>query len=470
MRKQGQVHVFSCLDTHLALDVESDSLHQIDAITAEVLRIYQDYSREEILQRLTPRFDTAEVKGVLAEIEEAVGEGTLFCPPAVTGWEPSGEPVVKALCLHVAHDCNLRCRYCFGDTGEFGGTRELMSREVARQAIDFLLNNSGQRSRCELDFFGGEPLLNLPVVRETIAYARAEGAKRGKVFKFTLTTNAVLLTEAVRQELQDLGVSLVLSLDGRPAVHDRMRPFAGGRGSSEQVVPHILAAVKADLQGDWWIRGTYTRDNLDFAEDAKYILELGIDRFSLEPVVAKLPDPHGLQEEDIPTLCAEYERLAGLYLERARQGHPFTFFHFEVDLNHGPCLPKRFTGCGAGHEYFAVAPNGDLYPCHQFVGREAYKEGSVAAGVKRPDLVQEFRRTTVFTKPACRACWARYHCGGGCHANAEFFNGDLKQPYELGCALEKKRLECALYLKARLDFGLERELVPAEGVSFGGTE
>ncbi|MDK2926822.1 MAG: uncharacterized protein PWR31_512 [Bacillota bacterium] len=465
MAVSGQVHAFSCFGTHLALDVESGSLHQVDEPTYEILRLYAEKPPRAIVTALAPRFGAAAVREALAEVEAAVAAGTLFSPPAVAAWEPVGAPLIKALCLHVAHDCNLRCRYCFGDTGGFGGGRELMPEAVARQAIDFLLAGSGDRSLCEVDFFGGEPLLNLPVVRGTIAYARREGARRGKSFKFTLTTNAVLLTEAVRAELRDLGVSLVLSLDGRPAVHDTMRPDAAGRGSYRRVLPHILAAAAADPEGDWWVRGTYTRANRDFDADARHLADLGIRRFSLEPVVAEPPAPYALTEADLPALYQAYDKLTRFYEERARAGRPFTFFHFEVDLSHGPCLAKRFTGCGAGHEYFAVAPSGDLYPCHQFVGREKYRLGTVTEGVTRPDLVQLFRRATLFSKPSCRTCWARYFCGGGCHANAELFHGDIHVPYELGCALERKRVECALYLKAVLELGGGREPIPKEGVS-----
>ncbi len=446
MDVSGQVHVFKCLDTYLALDVESGSLHEIDELMAELLALYPKKSKPEIWAALAPKYGPADVAAACGEVEAAQAEGTLFTPPAVTHWVPSGPPVLKALCLHVAHDCNLRCRYCFGDSGEFGGMRQLMSAEVAVAAVDLLLQHSGQRPLCEIDFFGGEPLLNLPVVRETIAYARQEGQKQGKTFKFTLTTNGVLLTDAVRRELTALGVSLVLSLDGRPEVHDYMRPFPHGQGSYAQLVPRILAAVAADPDGDWWVRGTFTRHNRDFAADAEHLLELGIRRFSLEPVVAPPSAAYALTEADLPELKAEYERLTRLYQQEAAAGRPFKFFHFEIDLDHGPCLAKRFTGCGAGHEYFAVAPSGDLYPCHQFVGRSGYKQGTVTTGIVRTDLVQEFRRTTLLTKDQCRSCFARYFCGGGCHANAELFSGRIHQPYQLGCELERKRVECALYL------------------------
>lgn len=447
MNITGQVHTFKCRDTFIALDVESGSLHQIDELTADLLRLYPKMSQPEIMAVLAPQYGQDQVAEALLEVEKARAEGTLFSPPAVTSWVPSGEPVVKALCLHVAHDCNLRCRYCFGDSGEFGGPRELMTADVARAAVDMLLAQSGERPLCEIDFFGGEPLLNLPVVRETVEYARREGAKRKKTFKFTLTTNGVLLTDAVRQELTDLGISLVLSLDGRRKIQDHMRPFPKDHGSYDQVVPHILEAVNADPEGDWWVRGTFTRYNKDFAADAAHLLDLGIRRFSLEPVVALPSAPYALTADDLPEVFSEYERLTELYQAEAAAGRPFRFFHFEIDLEHGPCLAKRFTGCGAGHEYFAVAPGGDIYPCHQFVGREPYKQGTVAAGITRPDLVAEFRQATLLTQESCRSCFARYFCGGGCHANAELFSGNIHQPYELGCELERKRVECALYLR-----------------------
>ncbi|MGI6129101.1 MAG: thioether cross-link-forming SCIFF peptide maturase [bacterium] len=448
MNKAGQVHTFKCFDTHLALDVESGSLHVIDELMFDLLKLFPDKSEAEIMAALVPHYGQDQVLEAWAEVEKAQAEGLLFSPPVIENWALSGEPVLKALCLHVAHDCNLRCRYCFGEGGEFGGPRELMSFEVARKAVDLLLRQSKERALCEIDFFGGEPLLNLPVVRETVDYARREGSLHDKNFKFTLTTNGVLLTEKVRQELTELGLSLVLSLDGRQEVQDYMRPLTKERGSYDRVVPNILATIADEPEGDWWVRGTFTRHNKDFATDAAHLLELGIRRFSLEPVVALPPAPYALTADDLPEVFAEYERLAQLCLTEIEAGRPLKFFHFEVDLEHGPCLAKRFTGCGAGHEYFAVAPNGDIYPCHQFVGREGYKQGSVKSGIDRPDLVTRFRQNTLLTKDECRSCFARYFCGGGCHANADLFSGNIHQPYELGCQLERKRVELALYLRA----------------------
>jgi uncharacterized protein len=358
--------------------------------------------------------------------------------------------IVKALCLHVAHDCNLRCRYCFAGTGAFGGSREMMSLDTGKAALDFLFKASKNRIHIEVDYFGGEPLMNGDVLKALIAYARQKSAAQGKVAKQTLTTNGTLLSDEMLHFLNDHEVSLILSLDGRKEIHDHMRPSASGKGSYDQILPRLKAAVHTRHHDNYYLRGTFTRWNLDFCNDVRHLLEAGFRMISLEPVVASPGDAYALKEEDVPAIEREYEKLAHLWLEKNNLGEGFRFFHFNVDLNQGPCLPKRLSGCGAGREYMAVAPNGSLYPCHQFVGDEAFQIGNVFKGILHPDIGNTFRMTHVLSKSACRACWARFYCGGGCHANAWHQNGALDQPYAIGCRLERKRLECAIFLQIKL--------------------
>ena len=401
-----------------------------------------------------------ELEEILSEFAELQQEGTLFAGEAPEN-PPSypAKPVVKSICLHVAHDCNLRCEYCFAGTGAFGGARTLMEFETGTKAIDFVLEASGHRSHCEVDFFGGEPLLNFPVVKELVHYGREAAAKAGKSINFTLTTNAVLLDDEVQTFLEAEDISVVLSLDGRPEVHDRMRPYADGRGSYEEVVPAIRKFVAHRSESSpyavgkyYYVRGTYTHFNLDFDRDVLHMAELGIGQISLEPVVAGPQDAYAFRDGDLEEVRAAYDRLGEEILARRRQGRDFNFFHFNVGLDQGPCLPKRLAGCGAGHEYVAISPEGDLYPCHQFVGQQQYKMGSLNGddGVKLDTgLVQAFRSAHIYAKPACRECWTRFACSGGCHAANTAFTGDLTQVYTLGCELQQKRLEVALYLKVK---------------------
>jgi uncharacterized protein len=388
----------------------------------------------------------------LAElVEEMRVQGTLFSDNKdLLDYQPPGDRVVKAICLHAAHDCNLRCRYCFAEAGAFGGRRELMSVETGKAALDFLFDASRNRVHVEVDYFGGEPLMNFDAVRQWILYAREEGADRGKLVKQTLTTNGVLLTGDILSFLNQHEVALVLSLDGRKSVHDRMRPFTSRKGSYDVVLPRLKAAVASRNYENYYLRGTFTRYNLDFCRDAAHFLEEGFDIISIEPAVAGENEPYALRMEDIPAICEEYEELTRFWLTKHIAGQGFNFFHFNVDLNQGPCLPKRLSGCGAGREYMAVTPDGALYPCHQFAGAEEYLIGNVFQGIQREDIGKTFQMNHVLNKTACHGCWARFYCGGGCHANAWRQNGTLSQPYEIGCLLEKKRLECALFLQVML--------------------
>ncbi len=446
-KKESLIHKFKFQDLHLLLDINSGGTFVIDEPAWAVLDEYCRLNRAEIIAYYKDRYGEGAVADAYDEIASMEQDGLLFtADPLADTYRPAGTPVIKALCLHVAHDCNLRCRYCFADAGEFRGQREIMSREVARAAQDFLLVQSGTRKYLEVDFFGGEPLMNMDVVRDAVAYGREREAAAGKEFRFTLTTNGVLLNQENRDYLKENRISVVLSLDGRPEVNDRMRPYAGGQGSYATILPNIQAMVKMLNHQGYYVRGTFTRANPDFAKDVEHLADLGFTEISVEPVVGAADEPYALTPDLLPLLEQEYDRLAAFYQQRRREGRPFNFFHFKIDTAGGPCLPKRLIGCGAGSEYLAVTPTGDLYPCHQFVGRTQYRLGSVFTGVERPELVEVFRQAHIYNKPQCRECWARFYCSGGCHANANAFGGSIFRPYDMGCALEKKRLECALGL------------------------
>lgn len=444
-----KIHKFILNGMHIVLDVNSGAVHVVDQLVYDILDVYDGTNEEAALAAMTGKYPAAEVAEVLTELKALVAEEKLFSPNLTVPLTFSDKPLVKSVCLHVAHDCNLRCGYCFAGTGDFGHDRGMMSKEVGERAVDFIIENSGPRKHCEIDFFGGEPLMNMDVVKHVVAYVRKREAETGKIFKLTLTTNGVLLTDDNIQYLNDNNISLVLSLDGRPEVHDKMRPFANGQGSYAQVAPKITKAIQSRNDQNYYLRGTFTGYNLDFAADVLSMADAGFTQLSVEPVVAKDYD-YALTEEHLPQLFAEYEKLADAYVERKLNGNGFDFFHFNVDLNNGPCVAKRLSGCGAGHEYFAVTPEGDLYPCHQFVGREDYLLGTVFDGVNNQELPQQFRQTHVLNKEECRDCWARFYCSGGCHANADLFHGRIDQPYEVGCELQKKRLECALMVQAKL--------------------
>ncbi|HEY8345944.1 MAG TPA: thioether cross-link-forming SCIFF peptide maturase [Symbiobacteriaceae bacterium] len=461
---QGQIHRFIVNGTRLVYDVESGSLHEVDELTWELLGLYPDKVTESALEDLRRRYSPEEVAEAQAEVEELIRAGCLFSPPA--SWKPvmpsPGDPV-RAICLNVAHACNLKCTYCFADTGAYGGPVMLMPREVAFKAVDRLIEWSGRRPVCEVDFFGGEPLVNWPVIKDTIEYARKAGAEAGKHFIFTLTTNATLLTEEIMDVLDREQVSVILSLDGRPSVTDAMRDnsaeaaergiraFLARRAPGGVPTWEHGAAQSAIGRGAYAVlRGTYTNANLDFLEDANYLAdEIGAPHLSLEPVVAKPEEPYAIREEHLPTIFQEYERLAADLDRRRREGRFYHFHHFEVEPEGGPCLPRRVQGCGAGVQYLAITPAGEIYPCHQFVGRERYRLGTVWEGITRPDLQAKLAGCHIYTKEGCSECWARYLCSGGCHANADLLEGDIFKPDHIGCELARKRYECALWLKAR---------------------
>ncbi len=447
------IHKFAVEDTYIVLDINSGVVHTLSKEAWEFLGAWEDAEGE--LSRAVASLQGVLRTETLAELEtgfvQLVEAGALFSQNEVQDhYAPHAEKVVKALCLHVAHDCNMRCKYCFAGTGPFGADRSLMDLETGKKALDFLFAASGSRQHIEVDYFGGEPLLNFAVVKGLVEYGKKKAQETGKILKQTLTTNAVLLNEEIIDYLNQEEIYLILSIDGRPQVHDSMRPLTGGQGSFSLVDRGISEYVKRQQAETYYVRGTYTHFNLDFSEDIMYLVEHGYDRVSLEPVVASPEHDYALREEDLPVLKQQYARLAQKWLEYYHQGSPFKFFHFNVDLNKGPCLLKRLSGCGAGNEYLAVSPAGDLYPCHQFMENRDFLMGNVFTGVENEGLRQTFRQAHVFKKEKCRGCWARFFCSGGCHANAYNFHRDLLKPYELGCELQKTRLEYAVYLQVKV--------------------
>ncbi|MFA7467978.1 MAG: thioether cross-link-forming SCIFF peptide maturase [Desulfotomaculaceae bacterium] len=442
------IHTFAFDGIFIVMDVNSGAVHAVDEPAYYIIKALETAHEEDVAAQYLPVYGVETVKEVLQEAADLKANGMLFAPdPLPHGfYNANADGAVKALCLHLAHDCNLRCRYCFASQGDFGGDRGLMSKEVGRAAIDFLMHASGSRQHVEVDFFGGEPLLNVPVMEDLVEYGRARAGEAGKLIKFTLTTNAMLLDAKMQRFIIDNDLAVVLSVDGRPQVHDHMRPTPSGGGSYRRIMERCTEFVRLPFEKDYYIRGTFTRHNLDFAEDVRHLAEAGFDHLSVEPVIAGAEMDYALREGDLPVIFAEYDKLTRYLLERHRQGRPVEFFHFNVDLEDGPCLAKRLTGCSAGTEYLAVAPTGEMYPCHQFVGRHGFQVGTVFNGVEK-GTTNMFSQAHIYNKQACQKCWARFHCSGGCHANALAFNGDLLEPYGLGCELAKKRLECALYLK-----------------------
>lgn len=442
------IHKMRLDDNMAVLDVNSGAVHLVDEVIYDLLDYYDGSNDEAAVAALKDRYSEEDLRDALEELHGLQEEGLLFSPAFDVPPTFSETPILKSLCLHVAHDCNLRCGYCFAGTGDFGGCRELMSKETAEKAVEFAIKGSRQRHNLELDLFGGEPLMNYDVVQHIVNYVRKREKETGKNIKLTLTTNGTLLNDENIKFLNDNRVMLVLSLDGKKETHDAMRPFPNKAGSYDAAVRGFKKVIDSREGKNYYLRGTYTHFSRHFADEVLDMLKVGRE-ISVEPVVG-IDEPYVLTEEDLPVLFEEYDKLARAYLEKRRNGEPFDFFHFNVALDNGPCVAKRLAGCGAGHEYFAITPEGDIYPCHQFVGREQYKLGTLDTGVVKNDLVQKFRHTHVMTKPECSKCWARFFCSGGCHANADLINGDISKPYEYGCKLQKKRLECAIIIQALL--------------------
>lgn len=443
------------------MDVNSGSVHVVDDIVYDMIPLIEPLIAEGIKDGDTIKASVLALENLpypKEEIEEAVNEvleleeaGQLFMPDVYENYIfdfKNRQTVVKALCLHIAHDCNLACQYCFAEEGEYHGRRALMSFEVGKKALDFLVANSGSRVNLEVDFFGGEPLMNWQVVKDLVAYGRSLEEPYNKKFRFTLTTNGVLLNDEVLEFANKEMANIVLSIDGRKEVHDKMRPFRGGQGSYDMIVPKFQKVAESREQTDYYVRGTFTHHNLDFSQDVLHLADLGFKQISVEPVVAPPEEDYAIQKEDIPFLLDEYDRLAKEMIERRKSGQKFNFFHFMIDLQGGPCVAKRLSGCGSGTEYLAVTPWGDFYPCHQFVGQEKFLMGNVDEGITNTDIRDEFKCCNVYAKEECKKCFAKFYCSGGCAANAYNFTGSINGTYDIGCELQRKRVECAIMLKA----------------------
>ncbi|WP_019132509.1 thioether cross-link-forming SCIFF peptide maturase [Peptoniphilus obesi] len=443
------IHKFYLNDKYIILDIASGSVHVVDKIIYDLVDDFENMTKSEIIEKYKKEYEEELIAEALDEIKILKEEGLLFSEDQTFLKEHYNEAnIIKAACLHVAHDCNLSCNYCFASQGNFKGQRELMNEEVGKRALDFLIENSGNRRNIELDFFGGEPLMNFDLVKKLVAYGRKIEKEHNKHFRFTITTNGVLLSDDKIDFINENMDNVVLSLDGRKDINDCMRPTVNGKGSYDIIVPKFKKLVEKRGDKDYYIRGTFTNSNLDFSEDLKTFYEEGFEKTSIEPVVTDEKEPYAIREEHLEKILQEYEKLSKDYMKIRKVDKDFLFFHFMIDLNQGPCAVKRSVGCGAGSEYVAITPEGDVYPCHQFVGEEEFKLGDIFNGIKNTELRDEFKSTNIYTKKSCPTCWARYYCSGGCHANAFYSNGNIKEPFEIGCKMEKKRIECAISIVA----------------------
>ena len=455
------LHQYKLNGYNIVLDTCSGSVHSVDEVAYDIIAMYESATADEIVSAMMAKYgdredvNEEEIRLCIGDVETLKKMGKLFTPDtfapmAGTLKERSGD-VVKALCLHVAHTCNLNCSYCFASQGKYHGDRALMSFEVGKRALDFLIENSGKRRNLEVDFFGGEPLMNWDVVKDLVKYARSVEKEHGKNFRFTLTTNGVLIDDDVIEFSNKEMSNVVLSLDGRKEIHDRLRVDYAGNGSYERIVPKFKKFVESRGGKNYYMRGTFTHANPDFTKDVFHMADMGFTELSMEPVVCAEGDPAGLNAEDIETVKDQYEVLACEMLKRQQEGRPFTFYHYMLDLTEGPCIYKRISGCGSGTEYMAVTPWGDLYPCHQFVGEEAYKLGNIWDGVTNPDLREQFRACNAYSRPDCKDCWAKLYCSGGCAANAFHATATIAGVYKPGCELFKKRIECAIMMRVAED-------------------
>ena len=449
------IHPYKLGGYNIVLDVCSGSVHVVDEAAYDVITLFEDHDRETVLEAVAakhPDLSREELTACYDQVQGLKDAGKLFQPdtfePMAGKLKERTAGVVKALCLHIAHTCNLNCSYCFASQGKYHGDRAVMSFEVGKRALDFLIEHSGSRRNLEVDFFGGEPLMNFQVVKDLVAYARSIEKEHNKNFRFTLTTNGLLIDEDVIDFANREMSNVVLSLDGRREIHDRYRVDYAGNGSWERIVPKFQKLVAARGGKNYYMRGTFTHANPDFLKDIQQMLDLGFTELSMEPVVCAPGDPSALTEEDFPVVCEQYEKLAELMLRRDKEGKPFTFYHYMLDLSGGPCIYKRISGCGSGTEYMAVTPWGDLYPCHQFVGDEKFRLGNIWDGVTNTERRAEFAACNVYAHPECRDCWARLYCSGGCAANAYHATGAITGIYEYGCRLFRKRMECAIMVAA----------------------
>ena len=460
------IHQYRNNGYNIGMDVYSGSVHVVDDVCYDVIAevnkseteptagsLKEADVKEKLLQTLGNKYETSDIEDALSDVIELTEGGQLFVKDTyecMIEEVKKRKTVVKALCLHIAHDCNLACKYCFAEEGEYHGRRALMSYEVGKKALDFLIKNSGNRRNLEVDFFGGEPLMNWQVVKDLVAYGREQEKIHNKHFRFTITTNGVLLNDEIQEFVNKEMDNVVLSLDGRKEINDQMRPFRNGKGSYDLIVPKFQKLAESRNQEKYYIRGTFTRNNLDFSNDIMHFADLGFKQMSIEPVVGDESDPYAIREEDIPKIMEEYDKLAKMMIEREKEGKGFNFFHFMIDLNGGPCVAKRLSGCGSGTEYLAVTPWGDLYPCHQFVGQDDFLMGNVDDGIVKPEIADDFRSCNVYSKDKCRNCFAKFYCSGGCMANSYNFHGTIHDTYEIGCEMQRKRVECAIMMKAAL--------------------
>ena len=455
------IHCYQSNGYSIVMDVNSGAVHVVDDLVYQLVPLLEPLVKEkkdrgEIMDFVKAQplpYAEDEIAEAVEEILLLAQEGQLYTEDIYENYIDSfknRETVVKALCLHIAHDCNLACKYCFAEEGEYHGRRAIMSYEVGKKALDFLVANSGNRTNLEVDFFGGEPLMNWEVVKQLVAYGRSLEEEHHKKFRFTITTNGVLLNDEILEFVNKEMGNVVLSIDGRKEVHDRMRPHRGGQGSYDEIVPKFKKVAESRGQMNYYVRGTYTHYNTDFAKDVLHLADLGFKQISVEPVVAPETEDYAIREEDLPQLLAQYDELAEELIRRRKEGRGFNFFHFMIDLEGGPCVTKRLSGCGSGTEYLAVTPWGDLYPCHQFVGNEDFLMGNVDEGVLRTDIRDEFKQCNVYAKEKCKDCFAKFYCSGGCAANSYNFTGNVNGSYYIGCELQRKRIECAIMIKAAL--------------------
>ena len=457
------VHQYKLNGFNIVIDICSGSIHAVDEVAYDIISMIKDKTEDEILSEILAKYNDREdvteedVCLCISDVAALEKAGKLFTPdtfePEADRFKAKSGNIIKALCLHVAHTCNLNCGYCFASQGNYHGDRGLMSFEVGKRALDFLVENSGNRTNLEVDFFGGEPLMNWDVVKDLVMYARSIEKEAGKNFRFTLTTNGVLIDDDVIEFSNKEMHNVVLSLDGRKEIHDAVRVDYAGNGSWDRIVPKFQDFVKKRGNREYYMRGTFTHANPDFTKDINVMLDLGFNKLSMEPVVCAPEDSAALTQEDMPVVLEQYELLAKDMLEKEKEGRPYTFYHYMIDLKGGPCIYKRISGCGSGTEYMAVTPWGDLYPCHQFVGDEKFRLGNVFDGVTNNDIREDFRSCNVYARPECKDCWAKLYCSGGCAANAYHATGSIRGIYKYGCELFKKRMECAIMMQVAKELG-----------------
>jgi len=452
MQKAVKIHKFYLNNKHIVLDINSGSVHIVDEIIYDILDYYENKELYEIVQILGNKYRVEQIEEGYNEIKQLVEEGYLFSETnEISNLIYNQENIVKAMCLHVAHDCNLKCNYCFASQGNFKGERKLMSLDVGKKSLKYLATHSGNRRNLEVDFFGGEPLMNFQLIKDLVDYGRQLEPIYNKHFRFTVTTNGVLLDDEKIEYINENMDNVVLSLDGRKEINDNMRKTITDKGSYDIIVPNFKKLVDKRGDKDYYIRGTFTNNNLDFTQDVMDYYNNGFMKTSMEPVVTSPEEEYAIGEEHLERILKEYENFSKQYIDIKKKDKDFLFFHFMIDLDQGPCIIKRSVGCGAGSEYLAVTPEGDFYPCHQFVGEDEFLIGNVDDGVTKTELRDKFKNANVYNKEECRVCWARFYCSGGCHANAYFSNNDFNKPYKLGCEMEKKRIECSISILANLE-------------------